>query len=613
MILNFFYFAFFLIIFFSIGHTFNLFYLGKNFFLKKNYDLFNTNNFTSSLFFFGITTIFLNFFISLNNYFIKLFFFLIIIYSLNNSKNFIFNSIKKNYLIIILISLICFYMNAGYDGGLYHLPHQSIIRENKIIFGLFNLHERFGAISIYGYISSILWIKNNLIILSFLQGSFYFSLFYIIKENLLHNNIIQKSFGFSTLLFVPIWIRYAEPSFSLVDIPAAIIFYIAFLKGVEILYINLKDKINLKIFLLLSALIFTFKISGSIFLIFVLFIFFKILKSKSIKIKDLLLFNLLPLILIIFWLIKSYINTGCFIFPIPQLCVETSWSNIQLTNSILSEIKIYGKKFISFISIKDLLDFINLYYIFIFSILVLFIFSFFNKIILIKLISLTLIICNLYVIYSLEFLSGFSTLLNSNVSSDINNGKIIFVREIVYIFLILFSLFFFNIIFFIKKKIKIKKIIFFPLFCNIVFLFFWLYSSPNPRFVMGYFSIIPISISILFIKYFSKKLFFKQTYLISYFYIFLLLNINLLIKDKFVFDQTFTFPSKFVKKTETEKRKNFGVKPKKYCDDPFRNNFCRIEKNCYFIENDGIRTELKYGYFQIEKILDRKLPNCVNR
>ena len=71
-------------------------------------------------------------------------------------------------------------MKAGYDGGLYHLPHQAIIRENKIIFGLFNLHERFGIISIYGYISSILWLKNNLLLLSYLQGFFYLFLFIFI-------------------------------------------------------------------------------------------------------------------------------------------------------------------------------------------------------------------------------------------------------------------------------------------------------------------------------------------------------------------------------------------------------------------------------------------------
>ena len=70
------------------------------------------------------------------------------------------------------------YMIVGYDGALYHLPHQNFIRDYKVIFGLFNLHERFGTVSIYGYISSILWIKNELLILSFFKEFF---IFYFLK------------------------------------------------------------------------------------------------------------------------------------------------------------------------------------------------------------------------------------------------------------------------------------------------------------------------------------------------------------------------------------------------------------------------------------------------
>ena len=126
-------------------------------------------------------------------------------------------------------------MKAGYDGGLYHLPHQAIIRENKIIFGLFNLHERFGIISIYGYISSILWLKNNLLLLSYLQGFFYLFLFIFIKELINDQNSQKKIIGFATLIFVPIWIRFVDPSFSLVDMPSAIIFTFCFIKGLELL------------------------------------------------------------------------------------------------------------------------------------------------------------------------------------------------------------------------------------------------------------------------------------------------------------------------------------------------------------------------------------------
>ena len=97
----------------------------------------------------------------------------------------------NNLLLLILTSLITFYMKVGYDGLLYHLPHQSFIKDYKIIFGLFNLHERFGIISLYGYISSLFWVGNDLKIISYLQGCFYFILFYSLK-----NYIFDKLYKF---------------------------------------------------------------------------------------------------------------------------------------------------------------------------------------------------------------------------------------------------------------------------------------------------------------------------------------------------------------------------------------------------------------------------------
>ena len=46
------------------------------------------------------------------------------------------------------------------DAGLYHLPYVKILNDEKIIFGLSNLHSRYGHISIIQYLSAI---SNNLI------------------------------------------------------------------------------------------------------------------------------------------------------------------------------------------------------------------------------------------------------------------------------------------------------------------------------------------------------------------------------------------------------------------------------------------------------------------
>ena len=213
---------------------------------------------------------------------------ILILISLIKKRSNIIKTIKENIILVFLTSVICFYMKAGYDGSLYHLPHQNFLKDYKIIFGLFNLHERFGIISIYGYISSILWIKNDLILLSFLQGIFYFLIFKILKILLQSNHFAKQLFSISTIIFIPIWIRYIEPSYSLVDLPTGIFFYFAFYKGIELIILKENINENYKEFLLISSLLFTLKSSSAVFIIYVLFISFYLLKKKYFKINNII-------------------------------------------------------------------------------------------------------------------------------------------------------------------------------------------------------------------------------------------------------------------------------------------------------------------------------------
>ena len=137
MIINFIYFSFFIVLISSVGELFNNIFL-KNYSRKQ--ELINTENIVSSLFLLGFLTLIINFFFPLNNIFIKIFFFILFFYSLFLSYKKIIISISNNLLLLILTSLITFYMKVGYDGLLYHLPHQTFIKYYKIIFGLFNLH-----------------------------------------------------------------------------------------------------------------------------------------------------------------------------------------------------------------------------------------------------------------------------------------------------------------------------------------------------------------------------------------------------------------------------------------------------------------------------------------
>ena len=107
--------------------------------------------------FLSFIALILNFFIPLNkelNTLILIIGFLSI--TIIRKKNFK----KKELFYIILTSLITssiiLYSNVNRpDAGLYHLPYVNYLNEHKIIFGLSNIHFRFGLTSILQYLSAL--------------------------------------------------------------------------------------------------------------------------------------------------------------------------------------------------------------------------------------------------------------------------------------------------------------------------------------------------------------------------------------------------------------------------------------------------------------------------
>lgn len=83
-----------------------------------------------------------------------------------------------------ILAMLAASMRSGYDGGLYHLPHQVWLRTEPIVVGLANLHGRFGFSSLYEYMGAALWVKDNFILLSYLQASFIvFFLLFLIEQS----------------------------------------------------------------------------------------------------------------------------------------------------------------------------------------------------------------------------------------------------------------------------------------------------------------------------------------------------------------------------------------------------------------------------------------------
>lgn len=248
---------------------------------------------------------------------------------------FIYDLFKNNFKIklikkILVISLITFillsYSNIYRpDSGLYHLPFISILHENKIIFGLTNLHQRFGHISIIQYTSSAL---NNYIIpleslsipTAILYSVFTYYLFSKLRK-LIKNNKLNESLIYFLLFIISIYSynRFGEYGN---DTPGHIFFLVLFI------YILTKNNTseNFSNIILFSTFLFLIKPFMLILFFLVLYLFFQQNNKKEIFINRKIIFSVIFLIL---WIIKNFITSSCLVYPISKLCFE----NLEISDA----------------------------------------------------------------------------------------------------------------------------------------------------------------------------------------------------------------------------------------------------------------------------------------
>ena len=236
-------------------------------------------------------------------------------------------------------------INFHYDAAYYHLNNQNWLRESNLIVGFVNIFWPFGMSSIYEYISSILWFKNSLIYLHFLSLMFihflYAFLFFQIfssKNMFLKNGSvlllifsILDNFGFSGGRNGFIYIQEVGKQ----DIAVAILLLVC---AITTLYQFKKDTIDgmdLVSLSLIVLFIFQIKVSGVyIIYLYAILLIFIIYKNKM-EFKQLFLYQAPAILLGIMWIIKNYLMTGCFIFPISLTCKNNfEWYVIGSTEKI---------------------------------------------------------------------------------------------------------------------------------------------------------------------------------------------------------------------------------------------------------------------------------------
>ena len=591
MIINFFLFYSFVFLIFVHGVFFNKIYY--KFLGVKKVEL----NFFTSIFFglFSLSFISLlfNFFINLNSFFFKSFFIFLIVLSFIKVEIKNYKIFFKNTLLIFLISPLLNFMPEGYDAALYHFPHQTWIREEKIIFGLTNIHDRFGLISLYNYLAANLWFNNTFIALSYLQGTYYL-LFFSFLFFLL--NLKAKSslwIVLSTIFTLPILIRYIEPSYGLVDAPYGFLFYIVIMSGLVLLREKKTNDSLVILFIFASCFVFTLKPSGILIFPYTFLILIVLSKYKKVNLSNKIYLKtfLFSFFITSSWVIKNIINTSCIVYPIQSLCFDFPWSDLNHLSIINQAIKYYHYQYYNSINFIYLKDFISGYWYFSLFLALFFIFAFvvsfkikFTKLYNVKFIILLLLFASYLFLYtySTRSLKGFaySSQLHAEYAS-IMIFKEFFMLILIFIISILFSSIFLN-----KdlKFIKINNFIFFiPLFYLIFCFIIWLLIAPSPRLAFGYF----VSLASVFILAFVKDNFLytnKISNLIKnfiYLFVFVLFFFEPLYKNI----NKLNLNTRKIPKIETIKREGFGVKA---------DYFCWTEKNCYFYNYD---IKLNYLFF----------------
>ena len=132
-----------------------------------------------------------------------------------------------------------------------------IIREEKIVFGIANLHNVLGFASLYEYLSAPLWIGNNLDNLANVQVIFYISFFLFLYETA-KKDIKYSIYILLLIITVPFWMRYVPIKWGLVDFPFGIVLFLSILTSTLIILSREKKKTEHLLFVLMILNCLTF-------------------------------------------------------------------------------------------------------------------------------------------------------------------------------------------------------------------------------------------------------------------------------------------------------------------------------------------------------------------
>ena len=530
---------------------YSLFFKSKLYRTKKT--IISNLDFLYGIFFLLFLSIFLNFFSPLMYFTIPIICVGVFLFL----KGLRFKNFKINFfnyfIIIFLISFIAFYGRDNVDSPMYHLQIIKWLSLHKITFGIANLEIRLGFSSSWHSLLSLL----NLTFGSF-SAKYYLSA--VIFSVIIYEVIKKKEIKFS-FLFLYIFLCYlflfsylhpfnngvilnhlGNPERDLVSMFIYVFSFYIFIKIFEEQEFSEKKKNLINILNICVFFCVSIRFINLLIILLPIFVFYKNRKYKIFNISNIFIF-----IVGIFWLIRNFILSGCFIFPIEQTCLETNWSvNIEAVQNLVNEAKRYSRTLPYLNGVEDY-D---------------------------------------YSLYSYKWLIPWiKNYLFTTALLQINLFIIIFVS----------ASFVFKMIYFNFKNIDSKKIDHFEIIILILVFFstlLWM-VSPEIRYAWGLLFVLPCFLITLFMKNFLTNFIFKsnQKLVKSGFLIILLLffikNISL-----FKIDDFLTVPNRSLNFSNIEKIGSFSD------FDIFFNNWkCGdYEGICVNTIKENYNIEKKYSY-----------------
>ena len=167
---------------------------------KSNQDVFFP---IISLFVLGNILFILNFFLPLKSTisFFTIISILFLFINIFDFKRVVINveNIVNHLIIPALLSISTYGINFHGDAAGYHLNAQLWLREEPIVFGISNITWAYGFQSIFEYISSVFWIKNNFVFLHFINVIFMILFFTFLSKNLFQR---KSNFLFFSSFFI---------------------------------------------------------------------------------------------------------------------------------------------------------------------------------------------------------------------------------------------------------------------------------------------------------------------------------------------------------------------------------------------------------------------------